>query len=97
MDDSFDSPFCILHPLVLNPRPPSTDAKLHSLQVVASTTNLDILLFGLFNTPATLARLMDAVLKALFWETYLVYLDNIIIFGCTWEEHLRLRQVLICI
>ena len=37
---------------------------------------------------------MDCVLAGLHWETCLFYLDNIIVFAATWEEHLdRLRQV----
>ena len=50
--------------------------------------------FGLCNTPATFSRLMDRVLADLHWETCLFYLDDIIVFSFTWEEHLaRLRQV----
>ena len=50
--------------------------------------------FGLCNAPATFSRLMDRVLSGLHWETCLFYLDNIIVFSSTWEEHLaRLRQV----
>ena len=49
---------------------------------------------GLCNAPATFSRLMDRVLAGLHWETCLFYLDDIIIFSSTWEEHLaRLRQV----
>ena len=50
--------------------------------------------FGLCNAPATFSRLMDRVLSGLHWETCLFYLDNIIVFSSTWEEHLaQLRQV----
>ena len=50
--------------------------------------------FGLCNAPATFSRLMDCVLTGLHWETCLFYLDDIIVFATTWEEHLaRLRQV----
>ena len=50
--------------------------------------------FGLCNAPATFSRLMDHVLAGLHWETCLFYLDDIIVFAATWEEHLdRLRQV----
>ena len=49
--------------------------------------------FGLCNAPATFSRLMDRVLSGLHWEMCLFYLDDIIIFSSTWEEHLaRLRQ-----
>ena len=50
--------------------------------------------FGLCNTPATFSRLMDRVLAGLHWETGLFYLNDIIVFATTWEEHFaRLRQV----
>ena len=50
--------------------------------------------FGLCNAPATFSRLMDRILAGLHWETCLFYLDDIIVFSSTWEEHLaRLRQV----
>ena len=50
--------------------------------------------FGLCNAPATFSRLMDRVLAGLHWETCLFYLDDIIVFSYSWEEHLaRLRQV----
>ena len=50
--------------------------------------------FGLCNAPATFSRLMDCVLAGLHWETCLFYLDDIIVFSSTWEEHLaQLREV----
>ena len=50
--------------------------------------------FGLCSAPATFSRLMDRVLAGLHWETCLFYLDDIIVFSSTWEEHLaRLREV----
>ena len=54
--------------------------------------------FGLCNAPATVSRLMDRVLAGLHWETCLFYLDDIIVFTATWEEHLaRLHQVFECL
>ena len=50
--------------------------------------------FGLCNAPDSFSRLMDRVLAGLHWETGLFYLDDIIVFAATWEEHHdRLRQV----
>ena len=50
--------------------------------------------FGLCSAPATFSRLMDRVLAGLHWETCLFYLDDIIVFSSTWEEHLtRVCQV----
>ena len=54
----------------------------------------NVMPFGLSNAPATFERLMDKVLAGLHWETLLVYLDDLIIFGKSVPEELsRLRQV----
>ncbi len=37
--------------------------------------------FGLCNAPATFERLMELVLKDLNWKVYLIYLDDIIVYG----------------
>lgn len=51
--------------------------------------------FGLCTAPATFQRVMDTVLAGLKWQTCLVYLDDVVIFACTFKEHLRrLRAVL---
>ena len=50
--------------------------------------------FGLCNAPATFQRLMECVLKGLHWTTCLVYLDDIIVFSKTVDEHIvRLKSV----
>jgi hypothetical protein len=51
--------------------------------------------FGLCNAPATFERLMETVLRGLSYEACLVYLDDIIIVGRDFEDHLgNLRKVL---
>jgi len=45
--------------------------------------------FGLTCAPSVFQRLMDLVLHGLAYETFLVYLDDIIIFGRSFEEHLQ--------
>lgn len=45
--------------------------------------------FGFCNAPATFQLLMDIVLSGLNFEACLVYLDDIIIFGKSWEQHLE--------
>ena len=45
--------------------------------------------FILCKDPATFSRFMDHVLTGLNWETYLFYLDDIIVSSKTWEEHLE--------
>ena len=44
--------------------------------------------FGLCNAPATFERLMDRVLQGLQWSRCLVYLDDIISFGTTFDDAL---------
>ena len=44
--------------------------------------------FGLCNAPATFERLMDRVLQGLRWYRCLVYLDDIISFGTTFDDSL---------
>lgn len=48
-----------------------------------------VMLFGLCNTPATFQRLMDPVLSGVQRWQCLVYLDDVIIIGKDFEEHLR--------
>uniref|UniRef100_A0A5S6PZV4 Reverse transcriptase domain-containing protein n=1 Tax=Trichuris muris TaxID=70415 RepID=A0A5S6PZV4_TRIMR len=50
--------------------------------------------FVLTGAPATFQRLMELALAGLKWETCFVYLDDVIVFSRTFEEHLeRLAQV----
>ena len=45
--------------------------------------------FSLCNAPSTFARLMELVLKGLHWKICLIYLDDVIVMGCTFEEELE--------
>ena len=51
--------------------------------------------FGLSTAPGTFERLMETVLSGLQWETCLIYLDDVIIFGKTEQQTLdRLDAIL---
>ena len=50
--------------------------------------------FGLRNSPVSFQMIMTQVLRGLNWKFVLVYVDDILIFSKTFEEHLRhLEQV----
>ena len=54
----------------------------------------NVMPFGLCNAPATFQRLMDTVLAGLQWTNCLVYLDDVIVLGRTFKEHLsNLKEV----
>jgi hypothetical protein len=51
--------------------------------------------FGLCNAPATFQAAMDEMLAPFFMKHALVYLDDVVIYSKTWEEHLQhVRSVL---
>jgi hypothetical protein len=45
--------------------------------------------FGLCNAPATFERLMETVVTGLQWDIYLIYLDDVIVFGKSFEDMLK--------
>ena len=56
---------------------------------------LKVMGMGLCNSPATFQRLADKVFVNLNWKQCIVYLDDVIIFAKTFEEHIeRLSNVL---
>jgi hypothetical protein len=49
----------------------------------------NVMPFGLCNAPAIFERLMEFVLRGLTWKTCLVYLDDVMVVGSTFDEHLK--------
>ena len=51
--------------------------------------------FGLSSAPATFQKLMHLILKKENWEQCLIYLDDVMIFGNSYEQHFtRLKSIL---
>jgi len=54
-----------------------------------------VMSFGLYNAPATFKRVMEQVLREFISKICLVYLDDVIIFGKTFEKMIQnLKKVL---
>lgn len=51
--------------------------------------HLKVMPFGLCNSPSTLSRLLEDVLRGLQWEECLLYMDDIIVPGSTFAEALQ--------
>ena len=51
--------------------------------------------FGLSNAPATFQRYMDAAFAGLKWTCCLVYLDDVIIFSKSFEEHMAYLKLVL--
>src|SRR5215470_13727905 len=58
------------------------------------TYQFKVMSFGLCNAPATFQRLMDTTLRGLNYIYLLVYLDDIIVFAETIEQHLERLEML---
>jgi len=54
-----------------------------------------VMLFGLCNAPATFQRLMDLILAGVQWSRCLVYLDDVIVIGRDFDEHLSNLSVVL--
>ena len=51
--------------------------------------------FGLCNAPSTFQKLMERVLDGLQWQTVVIYLDDVIVFSKSIEDHMQhLEEVL---
>ena len=53
--------------------------------------------FGLCNAPATFQRAMDLALSQYNWQKCLVYLDDIIIFSKTFDQHVQDVQAVLSV
>ena len=78
--------------------PVASDAKLKTAFITSGGLyHFNVMPFGLCNAPATFERMMDSLLRGLTWNICLCYLDDVVVFAPTFDEHLhRLRMVLEC-
>jgi hypothetical protein len=51
--------------------------------------------FGLCNAPATFQRLMQAVVGDLMFQILLVYLDDLLVYSSTFEDHLKRLDIIL--
>lgn len=50
--------------------------------------------FGMKNAPATFQRMINEIIKGL--EGCAAYIDDVVVFVSTWEEHLSRVKALLC-
>ena len=71
------------------------DAKKTNFIVRSGSYNFRVMPMGLCNSTATFQRLMNIVMAGLTYQACLVYLDDVIVFADSVDEHLkRLKEVL---
>ena len=70
------------------------DAEKTAFTTICGLFQLKVMSFGLCYAPATFERMMEIILPGLHWETCLLYIDDVIIFADSFEQHMvRLSEV----
>ena len=68
------------------------DAPKTAFRTLDGLYQFNVMPFGLRNAPATFQRLMDVVFSGMKWKGLLVYMDDIVVYSETPEEHLALLE-----
>ena len=55
----------------------------------AGLYEFNVMAFGLSNAPSSFQRLMECVLRGLHWKIALIYLDDVLVYSRTFEDHLQ--------
>ncbi len=63
------------------------DRKKLAFVVDGKLYEFNVMPFGSMNAPSTFQRLIDRVLRGLTWRQCLVYIDDVLIFSKTFEQH----------
>jgi len=72
-----------------------SDKKKLAFCVDGKLYEFNVMPFGSMNAPSTFQRLIDRVLRGLTWKQCLVYIDDVLVFSKTFEQHLLdLNEVL---
>ena len=66
------------------------DAEKTAFRTTNGLFHFKVMPFGLKNAPATFQRLMDTVFSGLKWHGLLVYMDDIVVYSATAQQHLAL-------
>lgn len=64
------------------------DKEKYSFVVDGKIHEPNVMPFGSINAPSTFQRLVDRVLNGLTWKQCLVYLDDVLIFSSTFDQHI---------
>ena len=65
-------------------------------QIAIKESDIPTMPMGMSNSPAVFQRLMELVLTGLQWHTCLIYLDNVLVFGSIFDEHMQgVEQILL--
>ena len=55
----------------------------------AGLFEFNVMPFGLCNAPSCFQRLMECVLRGLNWKIALIYLDDVLVYSRTFEDHIK--------
>ena len=68
------------------------DAAKTAFQTADGHYHFTVMPFGLRNAPATFQRMMDVVFSGMKWKGLMVYMDDIVVYSATADQHLALLE-----